>query len=394
MEISARIGSRKTLLTILGSAAFMVLLQAYLVAPLVPVLTHDFQSTDAITGLAVPAYTIPYGLSTLFYGPLSDRLGRKPVLLTLLGLMALSMFLIALSPTIEIFLLLRVVTGITTGGIVPISIALFGDIYPFAERGKPLGVLYGAMAGGMTFGSTLGAYLNPLIGWRSEFVTTGGLCLILFLWAASEHRNFPAKSHAGTTLKEVFSNAKALMQRRQSRSLYAYVFLNGVFHSGVFAWLGYFFKLKFNLDDQGIGLALLGYGVPGMLLGISIGNAADKYGRQRLIPIGLALGALSVCLLAFKLPLLAAAAAVTVLSLGYDMTQPLFAGMVTSLVDHSKRGQAVGLSACMLFLGYGTGALVFHWFMTWGLDMALIVFAIFEALLFLFALRLFKFSWS
>jgi MFS family permease len=141
-------------------------------------------------------------------------------------------------------------------------------------------------------------------------------------------------------------------------------------------------------------LALLGYGVPGMILGISIGKAADKYGRKKLIPIGLAFGAVSVFLLAFKLSLFMAALAITVLSMGYDMTQPLFAGMVTTLVDQSKRGQAVGLSSCMLFVGYGVGALIFHWFMTWGMNAALIAFSIIETLLFFSSRKLFKYQWK
>ncbi len=393
MEISASAVSNRSLLIMLGVAAFLVLFQAYLIAPLIPVLATDLKSTNALTGLAIPAYTIPYGLSTLFYGPLSDRLGRKPVLITLIGLMALSTLLIALSPSVEVFLALRIITGITTGGIVPISVALLGDLYPFSERGKPLGILYGAMAGGMTFGSTLGAYLNPVIGWRAEFVLTGSICFLLFLWAVLQQGVFPDKQTTPTSLKSVFTNTKELMQKAQSRSLYTYIFLNGVFHSGVFAWLGYFFKIKFNLGDQGIGLALLGYGIPGMLLGISIGKAADRYGRQRLIPWGLLVGAISVFALAFKLSLLVTAVAVTLLSLGYDMTQPLFAAMVTSLVDQRQRGQAVGLSACMLFIGYGVGAMVFEWFMSWGINTSLIAFAVLETGLYVFAHRLFKYQW-
>ena len=107
-----------------------------------------------------------------------------------------------------------------------------------------------------------------------------------------------------------------------------------------------------------MGLALLGYGVPGMILGPVIGRAADRFGRRRLVPAGLAVAALSAAVLIPNVPLLVAALAVTTLSLGYDMTQPLLAGIVTSL-DPKRGGQAMGLNVFALFTGFGVGSFLF-----------------------------------
>jgi predicted MFS family arabinose efflux permease len=65
-----------------------------------------------------------------------------------------------------------------------------------------------------------------------------------------------------------------------------------MFHSGVFTWLGLYFSERYHLGDEGIGLALLGYGVPGMLLGPIIGRVADRIGRKRIIPSGILIAAL------------------------------------------------------------------------------------------------------
>jgi predicted MFS family arabinose efflux permease len=81
------VAARTILPGILAAASFLVLFQAYLVAPLISALVANFKAPASLVGLMVPAYTIPYGLSTLFYGPLSDRVGRRPVLLVLLGMM-------------------------------------------------------------------------------------------------------------------------------------------------------------------------------------------------------------------------------------------------------------------------------------------------------------------
>ncbi len=57
-------------------------------------------------------------------------------------------------------------SGSAVSGVVPIALALIGDLFPFQERGRPLGWLFGAMAGGMALGSTAGVMLEPFITWR------------------------------------------------------------------------------------------------------------------------------------------------------------------------------------------------------------------------------------
>ena len=164
--------------------------------------------------------------------------------------------------------------------------------------------------------------------------------------------------------------------------------LNSIFHSGVFTWVGLYFVRRYNLGEIGIGLALLGYGVPGFLFGPLIGRAADRWGRGRLLPAGLAIGAASAAALALDLPLVAAAVLVTTLSLGYDMTQPLFAGIVTDLSPN--KGQAMGLNVFTLFAGFGLGSLIFSGALGLGLGPALVLFGGLELGLALAAIRLFR----
>ncbi len=146
--------------------------------------------------------------------------------------------------------------------------------------------------------------------------------------------------------------------------------MNAIFYSGVFTWLGLYLSKRYGLGEIGIGLALLGYGVPGFLLEPVVGRAADRWGRRWLIPVGLALGAASAAILIPEQPLISAALVITGLSLGYDLTQPLLAGIVTSL-DPERAGQAMGLNVFCLFMGFGLGSLVFGQMLTWGFASAL-----------------------
>lgn len=379
------------LVRLLAAEAFLVLFQAYMVAPMIPSLAESLHAKVADLGLLIPAYTIPYGLSTLLYGPISDRFGRKRLLLILFALLAFSSLLVPLCRTAGQLIMLRIFAGLATGGIVPVSVSLIGDIYPYEKRGKPIGMLFGAMAGGMTFGASMGIFFNPILGWRNEYLIAGLISVAISGWALVTHRTFPEEiEKAPVKPRMILSNGMQLLSSNRGRRLYSYIFINGMFHSGVFSWLGYYFKTTHNLQDRQIGLALLGYGVPGMLLGVTIGRLADRQGRRRIIPLGLLLGALSVLILALQIPVWLAAIVVSMLSLGYDMTQPLFAGMVTTVGNEQTRGLAVGLSACILFLGYGAGASIFQMLNTTGLNLPFGVFGGFELLSGILAFWMFK----
>jgi predicted MFS family arabinose efflux permease len=381
---------REALLRILSAGAFLVGFQSYLVAPLIPALAVEFHASTNLLGMLVPAYMLPYGISTLFYGPLSDRIGRKPVILALLVMMVVTTAGVTASRTADQMLLWRLLGGVSTGGIVPIALALLGDFFPYEERGRAIGWMFGAIAGGMAFGSTLGALLNPIIGWRFEFLLTAGLGAVVLAFAFRLRHAFEHKlPQHPLTIRELVSGYVGLYANPRATKGYIYILLNGIFHSGVFSWLGVFFSERYHLGDEGIGLALLGYGVPGMLLGPYIGRAADRVGRKRIIPSGILIAAGAAAMLIPKTPLLWPAVMTAILSLGYDMSHPLLAGMITS-VNPKRRGLAMGMNAFVLFSGYGFGTLIFDFLLHRGFNFALTTFAGVQLGLGLLAVRLFR----
>ena len=381
---------REALLRILSAAAFLVFFQTYLVAPLIPALAVEFHASTNLLGMLVPAYMLPYGISTLFYGPLSDRVGRKPVILTLLVMMVVTTVGVATAGTAHQMLAWRLLGGIATGGIVPIALALLGDLFPYAERGRPIGWMFGAMAGGMAFGSSVGAFLNPIIGWRKEFLITAFLSGITLAFAIRFRHSFESKlPQHPLSASEVISGYTNLFSDPRAAKGYIYVLLNGIFHSGVFSWLGLYFSEQYHLGDEGIGLALLGYGIPGMLLGPVIGHVADRYGRKRIIPLGIFVAAVSAAALIPRSPWMLRPIIIAALSLGYDMSHPLLTGIITS-VNPARRGLAMGMNAFVLFSGFGLGTLLFEAVLRSGFTISLAVFAAAQLCLGLLAIPLFN----
>jgi predicted MFS family arabinose efflux permease len=369
---------RERLLRMLAAGTFVIFFQAYMVAPIIPALSNTFGTSVQRVGLIVPAYLIPYGIATLIYGLLADRLGVQRVMFASLAAFAALTALTATASSIGQIALWRVLTGVGASGVVPLALVLVGKLFPYEQRGRPLGWLFGAMAGGMAFGAPLGAMLVPAIGWRGLFLlvgAAGGMVLILFL----PYRRMiaTAMQPVGGTLRDLLRGYANLLGSSRGQRTYGYVFLNSIFHSGVFTWLGVYLQRRYGLGPVGIGLALLGYGIPGFLFGPLIGRAADRWGRARLLPIGLGLSALAAVLLLVDFPVMLAPVVAMLLSFGYDMTQPLLAGIVTSL-GGKRPGQAMGLNVFTLFVGFGLGSLIFGALLPFGFGVALGTFSAVE----------------
>lgn len=374
----------------LAAATFVIFFQGYMVAPIIPTLSSIFGSSIQTVGLIVPAYLIPYGVATLAYGILADRIGIHRVMFASLVAFSALTILTATAQSIEQLALWRIVTGIGASGVVPLALAMVGRLYPYEQRGRPLGWLFGAMAGGMAFGSPLGAMLVPVISWHGLFIVVGAAGAALLLLLLPYHSFIAATVQSVTgTPRDLLRGYADLLGTARGQRTYSFVLVNSMFHSGVFTWLGVYFEQKYRLGAVSIGLALLGYGVPGFAFGPVIGRFADHWGRARLLPLGLFLGALSAATLLLDFPMILAPVVAMVLSLGYDMTQPLFAGIVTS-PGGQRAGQAMGLNVFTLFVGFGLGSLVFGELLRLSFGVALGLFAGVELILALLSLWLFR----
>ncbi|HEY8586273.1 MAG TPA: MFS transporter [Rhodanobacter sp.] len=360
------------MLPVICSAAFLVFAQAFMVAPLFPTLVEALHSRLGLVGLAAPAYLLSQGLAVLVIGPLSDRLGRRTVILASLLLFTAFTLATALSTGIDGFLAWRVAAGISAAGVVPISLTLIGDVVPFQLRGRALGWLFGSIAGGTATGASVGALLVAVLGWSGLFVLVAALSATVLLVAVGAGAFPPLARPVAPAWSVVGRGYLTLLAQARAQRTYAYVLINAVVQSGVYTWLGVYLHQRFGLGEVGIGLALMGYGIPGLLFGPVIGRLADRHGRARIIPAGVALTGLCAMLLAGPFPLVAVQLAIIALSLGFDLTQPLLAGIVTDL--RGNRAQAVGLMAFTLFVGFGLGSLLFQWALSLGFTTALTTF--------------------
>ena len=390
VDRTIRLKQHNRLFALLSLAAGLIFLQGYTIAPLIPRLAEVFNVPVQEIGIIVPAYMLAYALMALFYGVLSDRFGRWSMIRISLIIFVICTALTATAQTASQMVIWRLLTGLGASGVIPLTFALIGDLFPFDQRGSKLGLVFAAMEGGMAAGSAGGAILEPFVGWRSLFIGTAVLAALV-LWQLHRYGALfdTAKVEKLPSVRQIFRGYSQILSSFRGKRTYAYVLWNGIYHSGVYTWLGLYLSQRYNMDALSIGLTILGYGIPGLLLSSLIGRAVDRWGRRWLVPAGLIMAALAGIAMIFEIPPTGTTIAVLALSLGYDLTQPLFVGIVTDLGDSNSLGQTMGLKVFVLFTGFGIGSLIFGELLRFGFGVSLAIFGGIQLISGAIAIRLF-----
>lgn len=369
--------------------AFLVFYSNYMIAPLIPALAKGFGLQPYDLKWLVPGFAIVYGTATLFYGLLSDRFGRFKVLKILLGFAAATTLALSFAGNARQLVLLRLLSGAGTGGIATISLTAIGDRYPYIVQGRPMAQMFGAIAAGMGLGASLGPLLNPLFGWRNELRVLAVAFAFFACWITRRYKDDASLQTEDNSLSRYIREYRCVFHASRGGRTLAFIFANGAFHGGIFAWLGVLLASRYHLGEIGIGLVLVGYGMPDILLGLVIGSWGDRYGRRYVVPMGFFWAALCALLLAPPSTPLFSALSIAALSIGFDATHPLMSSIITSL-DPKHRGQITGLATFANFLGMAIGALLFRFLMMTSFSNALIDFAGMEFVVGLLAVCAFR----
>lgn len=360
----------------MAAVAFLVSYSNAMIAPLIPGLARSFGVRPYDFKWLVAGFSVLYGMGTLLYGVLSDRFGRYPVIRPLLGFAAATTFSLSFAQNPRQLVLLRFLSGASTAGIVTIALSIIGDQYPYRIQGRPMGRMFGAIVAGMGVASSIGPLLNPLLGWRTE-VRVVALGFAMAAYRVSQCANRALGRTGVDSIWKYAQEYRCVLEAPRGGRTLAFIFANGAFHGGIFAWLGVLLAARYHLGEIGIGFVLMGYGLPDLLFGLLIGSWGDRYGRRYVVPTGFFWASICAFLLALRGTPLLSALIVTALSVGFDATHPLMSSITTSL-DPNHRGQITGLATFANFMGMAVGALVFRRLMMPRFSTALVGFATFE----------------
>ncbi len=196
-----------------------------------------FGASQAQVQLTFSGFVVAYGVCQLIYGPLSDRYGRKGILVIGLGLLALGSLIAALAPNLSILIAGRVLQGVGSAAGAVVGRAMVQDLYLGSQRTKVMAYVGMSMGLSPPFAAVIGGQLHVRFGWQSNFILVTVVALVLLVAAV---RTLPARTASspvrGHWLAEMLA-AYATLLRQQTLVLYVmilctataafYVFLSG-----------------------------------------------------------------------------------------------------------------------------------------------------------------------
>lgn len=342
------------LMTALLAAVFMVSAEARVIAPLLPAIAQEFRTSTSTAGLLISAYSIPYGLFQLVYGPLADRFSRQRVMGVALALFALGTLVGGLAPNLPALNILRFCTGAAAAGVIPVALAYVGDAVPYHARQATLGRVVSISSLGGVLSAALGGVIASLLSWRALFLVYGVVALVV---AAVLVRLPVVRVRAAAERPAgLFGPYRAIFRLAGPRAfaLYGLVFFEGMAANSTQGYLGAFLFERDGLSYAAIGGLLTLTGVASMLTGRVVGRLVRRLRESGMLLTGGSMMTVAY-LLAGQRPLLLFFPLAMLLSgAGFVIAHSTLQARATELVP-SMRGTAVALFAFSLFIGGGLG---------------------------------------
>jgi DHA1 family multidrug resistance protein-like MFS transporter len=221
-----------------------------------------------------------------FIGRLSDRIGRRPIILAGLLIYAAVSVLYAHAESLWALGLFRFIQGIASVMVTPIAQAYVGDLTAKGHEGRTLNAFYASQFIGMAIGPLLGGVIGSLWSYNAAFYAMGGLSVLSFVLvrltvpvdeAAKEWRK--PKPRAITPLRQVMSTDAV-------KAMLAYFVTRGFWRQSFNAFYPLYAVVAFAVDEASVGLVLSTYMFAEGLLQIPFGFLADRYPRIRQIVVG------------------------------------------------------------------------------------------------------------
>ncbi len=245
----ARLSPDTFALTILlGFLTALGPLSTDLYLPSLPSIARYFGATSGHAQLTLSAYLVGYAVGLPLYGPLSDRRGRKSVLMFGLILYGVANALSSLAPSLDVLIASRLLQGLGAAGPLVVARAIVRDMYEGRRAGQELARMGSIMGVVPAIAPVLGVVLEINFGWRANFVASSLLAAGLALWAAAKlPETLREKLLAPFDLVSVFGGFASLLGDRR---FLPFGLLAAATYSGLFAFISgssFVYQLHFGV---------------------------------------------------------------------------------------------------------------------------------------------------
>jgi multidrug resistance protein len=276
-------------------ATFVVGVDLYIVAAVLPAIADDLHEPIALVGLLASAYALPTAIFAPVFGPLSDRRGRRAGMLIGLAIFCVAAAACVLAPSLPFLLIARAINGLGASIAAPATLAYASDLPSPRERARTLGIVLSAFPFSTLIGLPIGALVTGLFGWRAAFA----FVLLVAIAAVLGISRLPVDRPHVDGRPGYLASYRAVLGDRRALGVLSvtFVWFGGTF--GYFVYQAEFFHEAFSLPTSVAGLSYLVVGVVGVAATRLSGTFLHAVGARRAVMIGIAAFAVA----AFVMPL-------------------------------------------------------------------------------------------
>ena len=335
-------------LAILFLTVFIDLLGFGLVIPILPTYAVSLGASSFEVGLVMAVYALMNFIFSPFWGSLSDRVGRRPVIAGTVFVTALAFLLLAHATTLWLLFAARMLAGIGSANIAA-SQAYITDVTPPAGRARALGLIGAAFGIGFIFGPPVGGLVKEHFGMAAVGYSAMALSMInlvlvwLFLPESLREKDTTNK----VEIKPVTQAVRALRNER-FRDLFLTSFIYITAFSMMQITVALLWEQEYGLSEARIGYMFASMGLSSAIVqGLLVGWLARTFGEERLMVYGcviMGLGLLSIPFVpaAYFVPL--AFIPIAMLALANGCLMPSITALLSRSASEKEQGQVLGLN--------------------------------------------------
>ena len=343
------------LIAVLFGVMFVAVADNQMISPLLPDLMTAFDMGAGQAGLLVSVYAIAAAVVSFVLGPLSDRTGRRKMLIAALIVFTAATLLCGLAWNYASLVAFRAVTGAAAGTLSLNITACIGDHFPYRRRGAAMGLVMSGYFAAMILGVPAGAFVAETWSWRWAFGAFAGAGLLLWVPGLAV---IPSRVPAvrGVSVFEMIKGYRRFLAHTGPLAVIAASFLVSASTVGFITYVGTWLRDAYGLSTDWIGIVFLVSGL-GALLGSPLaGHLSDRVGKRGIVVgSGLAMAALlaGIPWITGQLAVVFAGFILTGIA-GAFRHAPLQA-LVTAMATDDERGALIALKNTVAEIGIAGG---------------------------------------
>jgi len=366
MSALSRLRTHRAALAFIFVTAVLDIVAMGIIIPVLPRLIEDFVGSNAragvINGVFVALWAGMQFVCSPIIGSLSDKYGRRPVILISCAGLALDYVLMAVAPDLWWLALGRIIAGITSSSFTTVY-AYMADITAPEKRARAYGLIGAAFSGGFVLGPILGGFLGEF-GTRVPFWFAAGLSAVAFLYGLLVlPESLPADKRMDFSWKRANPVGSLILLRRHPElsGLAVVNFLLYFAHHVFSAVFVLYAAWRYGWGPREVGLLLALVGVLDMLVqGVLVGPVVKRLGDRWTMVLGLVGGTVGIAAMGWAPDGLMFMAAMLPNAL-WGLAMPTLQSLMTRRVGEDEQGQLQGANMSVASIAGVMSPLFFGW---------------------------------